>query len=381
MELEDRLWRQLERAAERQARRGRLSRGAAATRAALPVHVLRPAVIAVAALLLGAGAIVALNRPQPPATPHWRIDTFALEGSRLSGGVTAFGSLWTYDLQRGQVVRVDADARRIVARVPVPGDLADVAVAAGAGAVWAVNTPLAAVPLGRDGGLSRTPLPTTSQRVALVRIDPATNRITGSVTPRLSGGATLAPLGLVARPGAIWVWGAGGALRIDPGTLRVTREITAPGDSLMGFTATDTDAFAVTVRGRFLGFDAGSGERTLSRPTRSPTRALTLIALPGAVVRDEQNGSFASLDARTGRTLWTASPGESVRDGTLTAGRLWIVAADPASPHDALLGFDPGTGRIVARIALPVTDTRAVAAAGDTLLLTTQSGAILRLSP
>jgi len=371
IDLEDRLWRQLELAAERQARRGRLSQGAAATRAALPVHILRPAVIAVAAVLLGAGAIVALNRPQPPATPHWRIDTFALPGSQLSGGVTAFGSLWTYDLQRGQVLRVDADAQRIVARVSVPGDLADVAVAAGAGAVWAVNTQL----------LSHTPLLTTTQRVTLVRIDPATNRITGGMTPRLSGGATLAPLGVVARPGAVWVWGAGGALRIDPSSLRVTREITAPGDSLMGFTATDTDAFAVTVLGRFLGFDAQSGERTLSRPTRSPARTLALIALPNAVVRDEQDGSFASLDARTGRTLWTASPGAAVRDGTFAAGRLWIVTADPTSPHDTLLGFDPRTGRNVARIGLPATDTRAVAAAGRTLLLTTQSGVILRLRP
>jgi hypothetical protein len=290
-------------------------------------------------------------------------------GSDLSGGLTGFGSLWTYDIDSGRVLRVDPATHRVLARVPVRAAWSDVGLAIGAGAVWAVST--------HNTGHTASEL--NPPPVALVRIDPQGNRIMASLTLRAPDHSTLVPLGVITSPGAIWVWGAAGAQKIDPRFNRVTDAVTVRGDSVRGFAATGTTAWAVTETGRLVRFDARTGARLSTTSTTAFDRPKKLVLLPQALVVDREDGSIAKLDATTGRTRWTAHPGSALRDATMADGRLWILTADPTQPHDELQALDPNTGRTTARIALPTADSQAIASAGSKLLITTQSGKVLVL--
>jgi hypothetical protein len=199
LDLEDRLWEQLEAAADREAARGRVARGAASTRAALPKWKLRAA----APLAAGAAVVVLLlvalapDRPRP----QWRADRFAVTGADLGAAVAGHGALWSYDRHSGQLLRLDPRTHRVVARVVLPVPSGDVSLASGAGAVWAV--PSAAI-------RHSAPAPAHPPPGELVRIDPRTDRVAARVSLRAPDGSPLLPVDVVALPGAVWVWGDGG---------------------------------------------------------------------------------------------------------------------------------------------------------------------------
>jgi YVTN family beta-propeller protein len=93
------------------------------------------------------------------------------------GIATGFGGVWVVCYWKGQLMRVDARTRRIVARIPIGAGPLDVG--AGAGAVWVTN---------RD---SRT----------VTRIDPRSNAVVATI--RLP--APLSPFGVAARDGKVWI--------------------------------------------------------------------------------------------------------------------------------------------------------------------------------
>ena len=363
MELEDRLWVQLEAAAEREARRGRFGRGARGTRSAVQVRRLAPS----AALLAVLAAIVVLvsQNPQRPE-PHWRVDQHQLAGGDLAAGVNGFGSLWTYDRGAGQVLRVDPRSHRVVARMSVPTTLPSIAIATGAGAVWAVpvQTPHYAVP-------------PTGSPVTMVRIDPRLNRITARILLRAPDRSTLRPAGVIAQPHVVWVWGQGGVQRIDPVTDRVTTPLEVPDGSLKGFVATPTRVSAATELGRLVSFDARTGAREGTIPIPAPFLSQKLVAVGDSVIVEGEQGSIASVDPISGRRRWTARLGSRPRDLTLIGDRLWVLIASGSAGRDQLVALDPRTGRVVAHVALPGVDAQAITSDGSTPMVTTADGHLL----
>jgi streptogramin lyase len=374
LDLEDRLWSELEAAAERDAARHRLARHAAAARGLLPRVALRPVLGALAVLaflaLVVAGAAV-LDRPAPPAAAQWHVERFRLADTQLGDAIDGFGSVWTYDRRAGRVLRVDPATHRVLAAVPVRGPWNDVALAASPDSVWAVDT--------HNSGHDEAP--PNPPPVSLSRIDPRSNQVTARVTLRAPDRSTLIPLGVVANQREIWVWGEAGAQRIDPRTNRVTTAISVAGDSVRAFAATDTQAWAVTLLGRMVRFDARTGRRLSSASTTPLGRPQRPVVLPHALLVDHEDGSIAALDLLTGRERWTARPGTRLLDAGLADGRLWILTADPAEPHDDLHELDPETGRVLTRIALPVGDAETVIASATGLLVTTSNGEVAVVRP
>ena len=129
------------------------------------------------------------------------------------GGLAVVGgsmgdTVWASDPQRGEVVRIDGNARRVVGRIGVPGR--PTRLAATDRAVWVIGT-------GDDGG-------------SLWRIDPRTNAVVTRI--RLA----FIPKRVVLGAGSVWVTGnrrsdghgretGGTVLRIDPATNRVADRI------------------------------------------------------------------------------------------------------------------------------------------------------------
>ena len=110
-----------------------------------------------------------------------------------------YGSLWAGDCSdRARLLRIDPVSGRPTASIPLGGGLVpEGSVAAGTGGAWAiVNAP---------------------SGVRLIRIDPATNRVTGRFPVPLSAAGVRTGLG------GVWVTdpGQGRLLRIEPRTGRV----------------------------------------------------------------------------------------------------------------------------------------------------------------
>jgi YVTN family beta-propeller protein len=107
-------------------------------------------------------------------------ETVQVEG-RPFGIDAGEGAVWVGSNSLSQIVRIDADTRRVVARINVsreqfiPSGLFDVV--AGAGAVWGANW----------------------DELTLVRVDPETNRVVARI--ELSG----APRGIAIAGDAVWV--------------------------------------------------------------------------------------------------------------------------------------------------------------------------------
>lgn len=369
MEFEDALWAQLEAAAEReQRRRTVVARAAAATRAGVSMHRVTAAASAVL-VVAAAFAMIAALRPQADRQ-RWRVEHFTRVAGDLRSGVTGFGSLWTYDVGSGEILRVDSGTHRVVARIPFTTGQPDVALATAAGAVWAVP----AQPI------THTPVPAHPSASVLTRIDPHSNRVTARVTLRAPDGATLTASGIIAGRRALWVWGAAGAQRVDPAEGRVSAVVKVPNDQLKGVTATDTRLYVVTELGRLVTFDARTGARLASILVPAPTYEETLVAAGDAIVIDRQDGAIASIDPMSGRTHWSARLGRQPEDLAIAGGRLWVLLTGDAH-HDLLLALDPATGRTTIRLVLPTSRARGLAGARAAPLITTTGGGVLIPTP
>lgn len=364
-EFEERLWAQLATAAEREARGGRIRRAAAATLSVRRAAALTAAAAAAAAVLV---ILVAFSQ-QPREHQTWRIQQFRVEGREFAASASGFGSLWTYDMRSAALLRVDPRTHRVLARFPLPTTLPTVAVATGAGAVWAVPVE----------PIRHSAPATTAGPVTLTRIDPRRNGVAARIKLRAPDRSTVRPVDLIVRPDAVWVWGQTEAQRIDPSNNRITRVLKVPDETFAGVVATDAWVSALTNLGRLVTFDAHTGARlgAADVPIASGY-GQKLLAIGGAVIVDLQNGTIASIDPTTGHYRWTARV-ESARDLAATPRRLWILSSTPG--RDQLSGLDPETGRTVARITLPAGEVDAITTAGNTILATTEQGSVISVRP
>lgn len=363
MDLEDRLWAQLEAAALREERRGRAARAVATVRRPFRARRLGMALAAAAALAVAVVAIVSLVTADR-TVPQVSADRVVVRGAHLTSGTTAFDSLWAYDTASGQLLRLDARTHHVLARVPVPSPLAEVAIAAGPDAVWAV-------PIQPFRHSARAPA--HPRRESAVRIDPRTNR----VVARVAVASPIQPAGIVARPGAVWVWGEAGAMNIDPRDNRPVGVIGIAGSSVTGLAATDTRVSLATDLDELVTFDARTAARLAAVSISTPTERGSVVAVGGGVVMNRVGGQLASVDPISGRDLWVAHLGSLPRDLLVAGGRLWALLADPGAGRMLLVALDPGDGHTLARIPLPAEDARSIGSSGASPVISTQGGELL----
>ncbi len=201
-----------------------------------------------------------------------------------------YGALWAGDCSGpSRLLRIDPGSGRLIASIPLGGGLVpEGSVAADTGGVWAIVS-------ARSG-------------VRLVRIDPATNRVTDRFPVPLSA------VGVRAGLGGVWVTdpGNGRLLRIDPDTGRILAR-------------TKTGAGA-----RF--FSVGEG---------------------GVWVQNNVDGTVTRVDPKTDEVVATI-PVDSgfIRGGDLAVGGgyVWarvssamVAQVDPAT-NTAVVSYGPGAG-------------------------------------
>ena len=325
-----------------------------------PVAAVALAVLLAVAVALGALQLRGEREPEAPKV----VGTYRVADG-LSSLAPGFGSVWSADPIRGDVLRIDPRTRRVIARIPVGGEAR---VAAGAGAVWVV-----AGDLQYGGG---------EGPVRLLRIDPRTNRVVARIPMRTGTGARFVPADVRIVGGAVWAVGLDGVLRVDPRT-------DSPGLHI----ALGTPAGRST-RHR------DHGARRLGAVRRGPPRALRRAGRPGrrrrarprpgcrvpprwsvgpadAAARPRRAGPARPF-GRSPRLARGSREGHRLGAGTgrgaLGAGISRRSRGDVT--RDRLLRLDPETGRRRGAIELPAAGVAGMADVGRELWTATPSGTI-----
>ena len=373
-EFEAELRLQLREAAEREQRRGRLARFVATGRTLLPT-VGQSALPAAAAAATGAAAIAVAGvfltsgSERGAVAPPKVVGQFPVSES-LGSTVAAYGSIWINDTSRDELLRIDPHARRteaghkylgVTSRLPVQGE---VSLASGGGALWALQKGSPGAGDGFHG--------------PLLRIDPATNRVTARIALRTPAGRPFAGFEVLATRDHVWVAGSeGGALRIDPRANRVSEVIAPPGDPLAMSIALRRDGlWALTADGRLQRRDPRTGA-TLNQVPLRLDGARDLRAVAGETLVAAVPGGLARLDPHTGQAVWRRQLGQRISAWTEAGGLLWVRSGGQLDERLSALDLD--TGQVMTSVELDTGSGSGVAAIDDELWLTTLAGNVVIL--
>jgi hypothetical protein len=362
-----RLQLQLREAALRDERRTPLGRRLAGLRHGMP----RPAVVTAAAL--AAALVVAVvvagglrwGGEHPVAHPKVVAD-FPLADNLgfLSSG---FGSVWAADSKNLVLLRVDPRTHDVQARIRTGGDTnafgGDPIVIAGAGAVWAI----ARAP-SNDGG----------HRV--LRIDPATNKITARVTMP----AAQAPIvfDVQIEQGRPWVISNRGAIELDPASgrpvsfVKVRQPAGEPGP-LWSFVARG-ELWVLTRSGTLDRYDLDSGRRTAS--DQVPVAGAQVVVPTDEGLLYGANGGELVL-VRDGQEVWRRELGTTVSLPLVLGGTAWVHATDTVTGRDRLIELDVRSGKVRSSTGLPQFGIRGITTVGDDLWLSTPNGRVTVVRP
>ena len=198
------------------------------------------------------------------------------------GLATGFGSVWSVDCKSTNLLRIDPASGSVTARIPLPGTAPD-----GEGLITI------------DGSAVWVPTSESVTGGLLVRVDPGTNSVVGTVQlPYDASGAA-------AGYGSVWVTSAKTATvyRVDPSTNAVVAKVRVHGSP------------------RFIAAGAG-----------------------GVWSLNQQDGSVSHIDPATNRVVATIKTRVSGSGGCIAAGagRVWVTM-----PETPLSEIDPHGDRIV----------------------------------
>jgi hypothetical protein len=359
-----RLGHALREAADREERRTAFGRGAAAVRSGVP-RATPTAIAAIAALAFAIAAAVylaAAMRPEPARPPQPGVVAKVTVARGLGEIVSGFDSAWIVDTHDHALLRMDPASRRVVARIPLRGELA---IARGADALWVTEQ--------ADGDTS------------LVRVDPRANRAVARIPLRTPASRPFPAGAPVPIADVVWVISIRHALRIDARSGRVMglATLAPPNAGVRSVTAVGGDLWVLRSDGRLSRFDGTTGERT------SAFRS-SFLDLPG-VLGGPPGGSgdpllaadgnrLARLDPATGRAIWTADV-DHVGPATLAHGKLWITTLDRDRTGDLVTGINPSDGRVVSGTHVGEHDAVSLAHVGGEVWLAASSGQVVILRP
>jgi hypothetical protein len=348
---------QLREAALQDERRTPLARRAVQARRGLPGPAPLVAALALAllAIAVAIGAMQLRGEPEPvkPRVIH----TFTVANG-LGWLAYESGSVWTGDAIKEDVLRIDPRTRKVVARIPLDGE---VQIAATPGAVWA---------LGGDLLTSGAAGP-----VWLWRIDPRTNRVAARLRVRAPDGREFAPLFVTTDGRNAWIVGRAGALRIDP-------ERNAP-DRFVRFGGEPVDATAKGERvlvlqpgGRLRELDARTGRLVNEIRLGGSGVAQAYPDFPGTLTVNESE-RVSLLDRSTGRVLWRKTFRGRVSLVGADGDALWVhVSRDPVA-RDQLIRLDSATGRQTGAVTLPFPGTVGMQKVGRNIWIATPTGTMM----
>jgi hypothetical protein len=362
-----RLQLQLREAALRDERRSPLERRLAGLRQGMP----RPAVVTAAALAaaLVVAVVIAggLRWGGEHLVAHPKVVADFPLADNLGFISSAHGSVWVADSKDLRVLRVDPRSHRVQARIRTGGDTnafgGDPLLNAGAGAVWAV---------------ARAPSSDGGHRV--LRIDPATNKITARVTMP----AAQAPIvfDVQIEQGRPWVITNRGAIALDSATarpvsfIRFHQPAAEPGP-LWAFVARG-ELWVLTRNGTLDRYELGSGRRTASDEV--PVSGAQVVVPTDEGLLYGANGGELVL-VRDGREVWRRELGTTVSLPLVLGGTAWLHATDTATGRDRLIELDVRSGKVRSSTGLPQFGIRGITTVGDELWLSTPNGRVTIVRP
>jgi hypothetical protein len=220
----------------------------------------------------------------------------------------------------------------------------------------------------------------------VVRVDPATDRVTARIPVAPTGSG---PAAVAVGPGAVWasvavpsaLWG------IDPGTGKVTARIPlgAPLRGSIAVSAAGDSVWVACCGEAGAGFPASAGRLLRVDPHRKRVVAdVHLPANPAAVAADATGAWVATADGRVlevsrkrNRIVATIDAGGPLGfSQTIAVGSGGVWLADPFD--EQIVRIDPGTRRVMARIRAGA--VTALAAAGDAVWALSSLG-LVRVDP
>jgi YVTN family beta-propeller protein len=238
-------------------------------------------------------------------------------GATPSALAAGAGAVWAVDTDDQSVARIDLAARRVVQTVDVGGGPTSVAV--GGGSVWVANS--------------------TSGTVT--RIDAGTGRVRQTIPVGAS------PVAVAFDEGALWVADTASAalLRVDPGTTLVTARVAVG------------DAPSAIVAGNGSLWVSNSGDGTVTEVDPAHATALQPVhvgrdprglALDGNSlwVANNLDGTVSRVDTATGAVVSVIRAGRGPVGVAVAAGRVWVADQDGA----AITEVDPGRNIPVATV-------------------------------
>ena len=350
-QFETRLQLQLRTAAERMERRGALGR----LRLALPAAPAVAGAALVAVLLLAVAILGGLRwAGEDEVVTAPRVVANVALADTLGSLDSGFGAVWASDTAKGEILRLDPRTREVLRRIRVGGEAV---VTVGAGAVWAFN-----------------------ERGRVVRIDPATNRVTDSVALRLPNGDLLTSRELQILDGVPWAIGLEGALRLNPADGHVERftQLTGLQEEPRLIIGTDDSLWALDRTQQLVRYDLDTGRRISVLPVRLEG-VIAALPTPAGPVYITGEGVIARADAGDGRIAWRHKLGTSVAGlPALRGSTLWIHASDAAG-RDRLVELDLDSGEILSRATLPEFGAAGATFVGRQLWIVTPNGNLMVL--
>ena len=263
-------------------------------------------------------------------------------------GIAAIGStLWVSGGSDGNVVRVDADTRRVLARILVGGQLGGIA--AGPLGVWVSGFDSGQLVRIAPGGAVVARIAVGGRPTAIAfdasgavwvgnldgsvtRVDPASNHVT-AVVSLPSGASTLLTVGNL-----VWIGLQDGSLvSLDPaavalvgGGVRVAPDVDALVTTPAGLWAATFDGVAALV---------DPAARRVVRRVRLPGRGGGIAYAQDAVWISVYDRALAvAVDPRTGAYLAAVHTGEQPRESVVVGGTLWIVDQSAGTLTPVTLG-------------------------------------------
>jgi len=285
-------------------------------------RVWRPAVAVAAAvvvLTVAAAATLSLwHAPSRPGTAPAPPRLVITGRDRLPGKATAltvgFGSVWV--VGSGVIYRVDQATARTVATIATPGTGVPGGIAAGAGAVWVTSD--------------------TGGHLGVYRIDPRRDRVTDFI-PLPSG-----PVSIAAADGRVWVGensaqGPCVVVRIDPVTNRTTGSPIPVGDN--------PDSIVSGAGSLWVTSGAGDSVDGIDPATGAITATLSILnvdAVGAGSLWGATGYGIQRMDPSAVRPPVTITlPG--AQDVVFWTGSAWAVTA---APSVRIVRIDPGTNRV-----------------------------------
>ena len=341
-----RLQLQLRDAAEREAQRGPLGRAA---RDALRSPALAGAVAALALVLaVGAGALLLRDDTTPAGPAVVAQVEFTGNPEQL---IAAFGSVWIADPVAGEIVRVDSERRAVTARIAV-GSALGLAMEPVGGELWAIG----------------------ADETRLLRIDPATDRVTDRVPLRTPDGRSFPAFQVLASDRAVWAVSGEGALRLDPQTGAGLQLVAAPsgGHEPRWITLGEDVLWVYGTDGTIRRFDPVTGAaRGRIRPQLPGTEGFD--DLDGDLMAFDAGGRYGRMDGSTGAVRWQRAVGDRIHSGNHGSGLVWLHVTR-AGDGDRLVALDPRDGAVVSSTSMPGFGSTALAVVGDEVWLNEPGG-------